>query len=64
MGFETTLVAFLDYAKHCKQRLAAKGTNINVRDNVSNYVLGFRHALNCILKLNPKPGLLPKRVIE
>ena len=37
---------------------------VYVTDNVSNYVLGFRYALNLILILNLKPGLFPKKVIS
>ena len=35
---------------------------IYVTDNVSDLVLDFCYTLNCVLKLNPKPGLFPKKV--
>ena len=35
-----------------------------VTDNISNFVLDLCYALNCILKLNPKPGFFPKKVFE
>ena len=37
---------------------------IYVTDNVSDFMLDLCYGLNCILKLNPNPGLFPKKVFE